>query len=124
MGDEKSDPGRQKQLVFNVRFMSDGELREHGGRGFFEKERVEMLAKIFDAAEIERLRALEDVVLAWIRRDPKHAVAYLTDPFGCIERQGLVDDPALLAKMKQLAEQVTPTFRQFTMPPGVGIRVE
>ena len=108
MTDAKASSGNQGATI-ELTFMSDAELRQQGGRGIFGPEGLEIFAKFFDASQIEKLRKLEVEVLAWIRRDPRHAVAYLADPFGCIERTGLVDDPALLAKLRQLAEVPRPS---------------
>lgn len=123
MTDTKTEQG--KTDVIDVTFMSDGELRARGGRGVFDGEQIALLAKVFDPAQIEALKVLEIHVLKWIRRDPRNAVAYLHDPFGCIEKSGLVEDPALLARLRMLAEALRAqgVTQSGGVPAGVRLRV-
>jgi hypothetical protein len=107
-----------------VTFASDAELHQRGGRGIFDQDGIEMLAKVFKPEEIEALKSLEKDVLAWIRQDPKHAVAYLSDPLGCLVHLQLIKDAALLAKLRNLADMMKSQPKPEPLRSGARIRVQ
>lgn len=117
-------PGDGKQTdVVELTFKSDDELRRDGGRGVFDTDGIKMLAQLFDQDEIAQLQALEPKIVAWIRQDPKNAVAYFNDPFGCLVHVELVSDPALLAKLRRLAELVKSLPNPAAIPIQARLRI-
>jgi hypothetical protein len=119
-----TDTGPKGAGTVEVTFASDVELHQRGGRGIFDKDSVESLAKVFTPQEIDALKEIEKDVLAWIRQDPKRAVAYLSDPFGCLTHLQLIKDATLLAKMRKLAEIVKSQPSPEQLRSGARIRVQ
>ena len=105
-----------------ITFMDDDELRKNGGQGLFDPAGVKLLSSFFDPDEIEALRKMEADVLKWIRTDPKHAVAYLADPFGCLDQQ-LALPSSLRTKLSKLSEAVKEMKASSVLPKTARIRV-
>ena len=89
--------------TLNLTFKSDAELSQFGGIPVFGPNGQKILSSYFEPKEIEQLQALEPLVLDWIRKDSRNAVAYLANPFTCLEQTGLVQPSALLDKLRSLS---------------------
>jgi len=111
-----------KNTETTITFMDDDELRKNGGQGLFDPAGLKLLSSFFDPEEIEMLRKMEAEVLKWIRVDPKHAVAYLADPFGCLD-QHLGLPSSLRTKLSKLSEAVKEMKASSVLPKTASIRV-
>ena len=105
-----------------ITFVDDDDLRKNGGQGLFDPAGMKLLSNFFDPEEIELLRKMEPEVLKWIRLDPKHAVAYLADPFGCLDRHMALPS-SLRAKLSKLSDAVKETNASSVIPKTGSVRV-
>ena len=111
-----------KNAETTITFVEDDDLRKNGGQGLFDPAGVKLLSNLFTPEEIEVLRKTEPEVLKWIRLDPKHAVAYLADPLGCLDRHFKLPS-SLRTKLSKLSEAVKETNASSVLPKTASIRV-
>jgi hypothetical protein len=117
MPDNRNKQQADSSDTTQLRFVADDDIAKAGGMAALSGDGLKAVSAILNPAEIAALRAAEPALVSRLSSQPALAAAYYLDPVGCLASWGLITDPVLLGKLRDLAAKARAQEQRVVLDP-------